>query len=114
MKYDNFADEFLFPGQIVHWFPDGDIGQTPHAGVVTKVAQHALCLTTWAPNFKDGICKDGVRHMSDPAKHEPELRRQGAWQHTPATLKLMALLRELSPNAKPAQAAKSSPPAAKP
>jgi hypothetical protein len=75
----------LFVGQTLHWFPHGDPGQEPWTALVTKVNAHSLRLHVLSPSNKDGIVKDGVRHMSDPTVHNEETKLQGGWDHTPQT-----------------------------
>lgn len=92
MRYDNAKDLMLFVGQIVWWYPYGDVGQEPHAGVVTKINPHTIDITTWSPGNKDGKIRGGVRHMTDPSKASDEVKQMGSWEHTRQTKMLMDVL----------------------
>jgi hypothetical protein len=78
-------------GEAVWWYPDGNATLPPHAAFVSHVGLDSLCLNVLAPNSYNFLIRDGARHVSDPRAKAPELREQGAWDHTPRAKKLRAL-----------------------
>lgn len=73
------------------WFPHGVRANAPHIGFVTKLGHDSVCLSILHPNNHNFMIRDGVRHVSDPRTRQVELAEQGAWEHTPATLRLQKL-----------------------
>ena len=90
-------------GQIVFWYPQGEISQEPHVAIVTRVAPNSLCLNILEPTNYNFRIADGVRHASDPRVKEktPDIvghggnPGSGAWAHTPWHLELLTRLENI-------------------
>lgn len=81
-------------GMPVWWYPDGDRHQEPHAGVVTKVGAHSLCVSIFDSQSYTLRIRDGVRHIDDAEANPYERHESGCWDHTPLVRKLLALAAE--------------------
>lgn len=79
-------------GDIVLWFPDGDIDAPPHPAVVTALGLRALTLNILGPDIKTFRILDGVHHITDPYCRRIETREAGGWDHTPRTKRLLEVL----------------------
>ena len=83
-------------GQIVHWYPDGDRNQQPHAAIVTRVANRTVSLNTVVPSILNFLPREGVRHVNDPDARQVEFRENGAWDYTKQHREHLELLRAVA------------------
>lgn len=95
-------------GDVVYWYPHGDLAVPPFAAVVTKVSAMSLCLNLFDPSSYNMLIRDGVKHVTDPTLRDPERREMGAWDFPPAVKRLRrleeqfeALVREVRRVARP-------------
>lgn len=90
-------------GQIVHFFRDAEVRDTPYAAVVTAVHEETVDVCCF---IKDSMNvhppSGGIRHASDPRLKNPEVRKLGCWDHMPFTRKVMKLFELLDSPTKPA------------
>lgn len=79
-------------GDVVYWYPDGDVDARPHAAIVTAIGLNALTLNIIGPDARTFRVEDGVHHISDPYSRRVETRDAGGWDHTPRTKRLISFL----------------------
>lgn len=96
-KANVYRMPFVEDGMMVHWYPDGDSRHQPHIAIVSAIGQDSVCVNIIMPNSYNFMIRDGARHVSDPRIKDAERRESGAWDYTPFTRKVLALLTELSP-----------------
>lgn len=86
-------------GDVVLWYPQGNVNQPPSAAIVSRVGNANLCVTVLDPNLVNPIQREGVYHVSDPRCKRQETMENGAWDYTKTHqrfLKVEAQLQELN------------------
>lgn len=78
-------------GDIVTWFPTGAKSNEGLPAIITKVHPRTVALSVFSLNTYNLLLRDGVRHVGDPAARQTELMESGAWDHTAAHYRLLAM-----------------------
>lgn len=88
---DGYKMPVAMKGQTVLWYMDGSRGVEPSAALVTRVNGRSLGLHIMN---EDGsyTARDSVRHVDDPSAVMAEYHDDGAWEHTPLTLRILRML----------------------
>lgn len=67
-------------GDVVLWYPGGEIDQEPHVGIVVGVGNDNICINTFSQHDRVMYLHDGVRHVCDPRARSDDLREAGGWE----------------------------------
>lgn len=93
-------ETFVMPeariGDLVHWFPGGDQGQTPHPAFVAESYRDNLTLLVMNGDLHNFLIRDSVRHVSDPKVREDWAFEFGAWDYSPQHLERLALVAKVA------------------
>lgn len=77
-------------GDVVLWYPDGDVRLTPCPAIVTGLGGR-LALNIASNDNAAFRVRDGVPHVSDPDLAREFLAEVGAWDATPRLKRLIEL-----------------------
>ncbi len=95
-------------GDLVWWYPDPNENQPPFPAIVMAVGMSGLQLHIMAPENRNFMTKDGVRHINDEAAKSTELQEAGCWRHTDDKRLLNDLVAEILGAKKPKEKEKAA------
>lgn len=70
-------------GELVYWYPGGDVNQSPHPAFVTAVGGDSVNVNIMDPSCYNFRLRDGVRHVDDPKSRKDAAAEAGAWAFSP-------------------------------
>lgn len=80
-------------GDIVDWYPDGEMTVCPIPALVTKKGMGSqLNVNVLDPALRNFSIFEGCKHVHDPGAKDSERKDYGAWKHTTKTLMIRRLL----------------------
>jgi hypothetical protein len=82
-------------GDIVLWYPDGDVSLPPCPAIVTARYPRSIAVSIASPNNYNFWLRDSVRHKDDPDTVDEEMVREGVWDYTHDKKTLDSLVKEL-------------------
>ncbi len=68
-------------GEIIFWFPEGDVCMKPTAAMVTAIGMDAVDVALFQPGNERHQVRLGARHVDDKRSRAEELREAGGWCH---------------------------------
>lgn len=75
------ANDRVELGEVVFWFPEGEVNQAPTAALVTAIGLDAVDVALFQPGHDRHSPRLGVRHVDNKRAKSFELREAGGWCH---------------------------------